>query len=99
MNDNKWKIDHIDTSSLAKKFAELLEQDNNKTYFLQGTWGSGKTEYLKEVENQSKGKLRFVYLKLWKPKSNESIAKMLFSAIHPCICNHNYSSKHLVIFS
>ena len=52
MNDNKWKIDHIDTSSLAKKFAELLEQDNNKTYFLQGTWGSGKTEYLKEVENQ-----------------------------------------------
>ncbi|WLS84812.1 P-loop NTPase fold protein [Lactobacillus apis] len=85
MNDNKWKIDHIDTSSLAKKFAELLEQDNNKTYFLQGTWGSGKTEYLKEVENQSKGKLRFVYLKLWKPKSNESIANMLFSAIHPWI--------------
>lgn len=79
----KWKINRIDTSEYARKFAELLEENGDKTYFLQGVWGSGKTEYLREVEEQSKGKLKFIYLELWKPKSNESLPKSLFATVKP----------------
>lgn len=42
------KLEHIDTSVAAKNFAELLY--DNKTYFLNGSWGSGKTEFLEEVK-------------------------------------------------
>lgn len=80
---HKWKINRIDTSEYARKFAELLEENGDKTYFLQGVWGSGKTEYLREVEEQSKGKLKFIYLELWKPKSNESLPKNLFATVKP----------------
>lgn len=61
------KIEYIDTTPQAKMFAEQIKGEP-KTYFLQGTWGSGKTEYLKNVEKQLYDKYRFVYLKLWKPK-------------------------------
>lgn len=82
-----WKIDTIDTSKYARKFAEILEQEGDKTYFLQGTWGSGKTEYLEEVEKQSSRDLKFIYLELWKPKSNESLEKSLFVAVMPWLSN------------
>lgn len=76
------KIEYIDTTPQAKMFAEQIKGEP-KTYFLQGTWGSGKTEYLKNVEKQLYDKYRFVYLKLWKPKDDESLSKKLFEAIFP----------------
>lgn len=85
MDKNSWKIKKIDTSENAKKFAEILENNGNKTYFLQGVWGSGKSEYLKEVEKQASGKLKFIYLNLWKPKNNDSLAKRLFSTTCPLL--------------
>ena len=85
MDKNNWKIKKIDTSENAKMFAEILENNGNKTYFLQGVWGSGKSEYLKEVEKQASGKLKFIYLNLWKPKNNDSLAKKLFSATCPLL--------------
>lgn len=85
MDENSWKIKKIDTSENAKKFAEILENNGNKTYFLQGVWGSGKSEYLKEVEKQASGKLKFIYLNLWKPKNNDSLAKKLFSTTCPLL--------------
>ena len=85
MDKNSWKIKKIDTSENAKKFAEILENNGNKTYFLQGVWGSGKSEYLEEVEKQASGKLKFIYLNLWKPKNNDSLAKKLFSATCPLL--------------
>ena len=51
--DQDWKIDRIDTTNVAKAFVKELKEEQPKTYFLNGTWGSGKTEYLKEVENVS----------------------------------------------
>lgn len=57
------KIDTIDTSRQAAKFAEIIESEP-KTYFLQGTWGSGKSQYLKEVEKQLRDKYKFIYLEL-----------------------------------
>lgn len=90
---DKWKIKTIDTSEYARKFAELLEENGDKTYFLQGVWGSGKTEYLKEVEKQSEGRLKFVYLELWKPKINQSLSRSLFAAVSP------WKSKLLTFFN
>ena len=90
MENNQWKIAQIDTGNWAKKFADLLLNNGNKTYFLQGKWGSGKSEYLEtvekkveELEKNKKTRLKFIYLKLWKPKNNESLPRQLFSTIHP----------------
>ena len=49
------KLEHIDTTVAAKNFSELL--NDNKTYFLNGSWGSGKSEFLKEVKRGSQNKL------------------------------------------
>ena len=76
------KIDTIDTSRQAAKFAEIIESEP-KTYFLQGTWGSGKSQYLKEVEKQLRDKYKFIYLELWKPKNNETVSQSLFDEVFP----------------
>ena len=81
--DQDWKIDKIDTTKVAEAFAKELKEEQPKTYFLNGTWGSGKTEYLKEVENVSNNYFKFIYLELWKPKNKSSLAQNLFEAIYP----------------
>lgn len=86
------KIDTIDTSQQADKFAEIIES-KPKTYFLQGTWGSGKSQYLKEVEKRLGDKYKFIYLKLWKPKNNETVSQSLFDEVFPNM------SKILIGFS
>ena len=78
------KIDTIDTSQQADKFAEIIESEP-KTYFLQGTWGSGKSQYLKEVEKRLGDKYKFIYLKLWKPRNNETVSQSLFDEVFPNI--------------
>lgn len=83
MQENNWKITTIETTKWANNFAELLKKEAGRTYFLQGKWGSGKTEYIKKVEELTKGNLKFVYLKLWKPKDNKSLVRQLFSAVFP----------------
>lgn len=83
MTKNKWRIPTISTDMYAEEFAKLLRDESNKTFFLQGKWGSGKTEYLKNVEKKAKDNLNFVYLELWKPDFNESLSRQLFDATHP----------------
>lgn len=78
----KWKIDKIDTSDVARAFAKELKEEP-KTYFLQGKWGSGKTEYLKEVEKATGKNLKFVYFKLWEPKNKASFGQKLYESIFP----------------
>ncbi|PWS23314.1 protein MraZ [Enterococcus faecium] len=72
---------HIDTSDAAKVFANLL--NNNLTFFLHGEWGTGKTEFLKEVEKNTKKK--FVYINLWNIKDERSVINIGFSILHPVI--------------
>lgn len=78
------KIEKIDTCQQAKTFAEQIKKES-KTYFLQGAWGSGKTEYLLEVKGNIGEKYRFVDLALWKPKNKSSLSKILFRKIHPIL--------------
>lgn len=74
-------LNHIDVSDRASYLAGLLE--NNLTFFLNGEWGTGKSEYLQEGENHTKKK--FVYLNLWNIKDERSVISISFSLLHPII--------------
>ncbi|EMF0036907.1 P-loop NTPase fold protein [Enterococcus hirae] len=58
-------------------FSKLIKA--KKTFFLNGTWGSGKTECLNRVSNQAEEK-NFIFLKLWELKDEiaDSHSKMSF---------------------
>ena len=75
------KLEHIDTSVAAKNFAELLY--DNKTYFLNGSWGSGKSEFLKEVKRASQNKL--ITIDFWRLSDNRSTIEIAFSKLHPLL--------------
>lgn len=78
------KIEHISTSRQAAAFARRIASDEVRTYFLQGSWGSGKSEYLRAVKESGPLKgLTFVELELWKPKDKQSLASKIFSVTNP----------------
>lgn len=68
------KIKKIDTLEAEKNFAEFL--DKNITIFLNGAWGSGKTEFIKNVEKILKKD--FVYLDLWNVKDERTVLNTAF---------------------
>lgn len=72
------KLEHIDTSVAAKNFAKLLY--DNKTYFLNGSWGSGKSEFLKEVKRSSQNKL--ITIDFWRLSDTRSTIEIAFSKLH-----------------
>lgn len=73
------KLEHIDTSVAAKNFAELLY--DNKTYFLNGSWGSGKTEFLEEVKKNSPKKL--ITIDFWRLTDTRSTIEIACSKLYP----------------
>ena len=75
------KLEHIDTSVAAKNVAELLYE--NKTYFLNGSWGSGKSEFLKEVKRSSQNKL--ITIDFWRLSDTRSTIEIAFSKLHPLL--------------
>ena len=97
MTKNKWRIPTISTDMYAEEFAKLLIDESNKTFFLQGKWGSGKTEYLKNVEKKAKDNLNFIYLELWKPDFNESLSRQLFDATHPKLAKRATIVGHALV--
>lgn len=79
MDDRYIILEHIDTSVAAENVAKLLEE--NKTYFLNGNWGSGKTEFLVEVDKNTNKKL--VTIDFWRLSDNRSTIEIIFSKLHP----------------
>lgn len=75
------KLEHIDTTVAAKNFSELL--NDNKTYFLNGSWGSGKTEFLEEVKKNSPKKL--ITIDFWRLTDTRSTIEIAFSKLHPLL--------------
>lgn len=73
------KLEHIDTTVAAQNFSELL--NDNKTYFLNGSWGSGKTEFLEEVKYYSSKKL--ITIDFWRLTDTRSTIEIAFSKLHP----------------
>ena len=79
MDDRFITLKHIDTSIAAKNVAKLLEE--NKTYSLNGNWGSGKTEFLSEINNNTHKKL--VIIDFWRLTDHRSTIEIIFSKLHP----------------
>lgn len=69
-----FQIDTIDTEDQAKVFAERLSGPS-QIYFLDGVWGSGKSEYLEKVASFLPKNFKFVQLALWKPSNKATLAK------------------------
>lgn len=76
---NKIKIAHISTKTAAQNFFNSLEF--GKTYFLNGDWGSGKTEFIHEVQQNSG--FKFKYLDLWHIVDERSVVTRGFCLLHP----------------
>lgn len=75
------ELDKIDTSTAAQNFAKLLNE--NKTYFLNGPWGSGKSTFLKEVDDIKQVKL--VTIDFWRLNDSRSTLETVFAKLHPFV--------------
>lgn len=81
--DEKYiELNNIDTSTAAKNFAELLNE-KNKTYFLNGNWGSGKSTFLQEVNSTKDVKL--VTIDFWRLNDSRSTLETVFAKLHPIV--------------
>lgn len=85
------KLGHIDTSAATQNFVKLLE--DNKTYFLNGKWGSGKTEFLEEAKRYTKKK--FVIVDFWKLNDSRTTIEIAFAKLHP---NYYWGIRCLMVF-
>ena len=82
MTENNFiELDKIETSTASKNFANLLME--NKTYFLNGTWGSGKSTFLKEVDDIKQVKL--VTIDFWRLNDSRSTLETVFARLHPFV--------------
>ena len=82
MTENNFiELDKIDTSTAAQNFAKLLNE--NKTYFLNGPWGSGKSTFLKEVDDINQIKL--VTIDFWRLNDSRSTLETVFAKLHPYV--------------
>ncbi len=60
-------IDKLDREKLAKNFVSVLTSQNANVFSINGGWGSGKTWFLKFVENEcEKQNIPFVQFNVWK---------------------------------
>lgn len=82
----------IDTSQEAEYFSNLLKV--NRIIFLNGEWGSGKTEFFKKIRD-TPGK-KFIDINLWNKKDERTVINICFSAIFPKI---NIILKFLLVLS
>ncbi len=80
MNLNLIQLKEIDTEIAEKNICKLL--DENKTYFFNGKWGSGKSSFLKKVEKKSHKE--FITIDLWRIQDSRSIIEYSFSKLHKC---------------
>ena len=97
MSENNFiELDKIETSTAAQNFANLLNE--NKTYFLNGSWGSGKSTFLKQVDNlkpvNNKKKVKLVTIDFWRLNDSRSTLETVFAYLHPFV----YRGLRLIVF-
>lgn len=88
------KISDIDTSKEAKRIFNGHFKDSNRTIFLNGKWGSGKTTFLKEVFKNKEKRLRVVHIDLWRRANDSEVVQTFYRKIYPFSF---YSIKGIVI--
>ena len=71
----------------TKDYSSENAKQRYKTIFLNGPWGSGKSQFIKNVETNSDKSLRkkFIYLDLWRIKDNRTTLTIAFGKLHPII--------------
>lgn len=72
------QLNEIDTQIAEENICKLL--DENKTYFFNGKWGSGKSSFLKKVEKKSHKE--FITMDLWRIQDSRSIIEYSFSKLY-----------------
>lgn len=83
-------LEPINTDVAAENFSTLLK--DKRTYFLNGSWGSGKTTFLENVAKKSDRKL--IFLDLWRLQENRTITEFAASRLR---CLWYYLSKLLLV--
>ncbi|WP_285007267.1 P-loop NTPase fold protein, partial [Lactococcus garvieae] len=73
-------INKIDTDESAERFAKYLKK--KRTYFLDGKWGSGKTEFIKKANHHLAGH-DIIFVELWRTTDNRSVTELIYSKLHP----------------
>lgn len=81
VENNFIELDKIETSTAAQNFANLLSE--NKTYFLNGTWGSGKSTFLKDINDTKQVKI--VTIDFWRLNDSRSTLETVFANLHPFV--------------
>lgn len=84
-------VNEIDTDESAERFAKYLKK--KRTYFLDGKWGSGKTEFIKKANHHLAGH-DIVFVELWRTTDNRSVTELIYSKLHPV----NYWLMKYIIF-
>lgn len=77
------KLSEIKTEEAEKEFKNLIEGNLNKTIFLNGVWGSGKTQFLNKVERKSVYK--FKTLDVWSKTDSRSVLEQSFALLKPVV--------------
>lgn len=80
--ENKYiQLEDICTSTAEEIFSKLLNE--RKTYFLNGSWGSGKTTFLGNINKNYDKKL--VFIDLWQINDSRPLLEIVFSRLYPVI--------------
>lgn len=77
------EIGLINTDESAKRFAKYLSE--NKTFFLDGKWGSGKSEFIKKASHYLHPKV-LISVDLWRTTDNKNVTEIIFSKL----CKKSY---------
>ena len=72
------QLKEIDTQIAEENVCKFFNE--NKTYFFNGKWGSGKSSFLEKVEQKSCKK--FIIIDLWRIQDSRSIIEYSFSKLY-----------------
>ncbi|AWF95727.1 P-loop NTPase fold protein [Weissella cibaria] len=76
------KLEKIDTKIAEQNFVKLINSDDYKTIFLNGKWGSGKTQFIDNIGENTNNSLKFKTMDLWVRKDNRSVIEQAYELLH-----------------
>lgn len=77
---------NTDYEQIKFKGIVVSKNENYKTVFFHGKWGSGKTTFLKKCEEYFKADdWKLTYLKVWEIKDDRSLITIAFKELHPVV--------------
>jgi predicted KAP-like P-loop ATPase len=81
IQNDKDFIDLLDRRKLAKNFVTVLMSQEAKVFSINGGWGSGKTWFLKFIEDECKEKIHFIKYNVWENDYLENPFRAIMSEL------------------